>query len=302
MASNAELTFHIIYTPGTFFYLRPFLFSLLEWSDCFFRLVTNGCAKEEREMVEAACRANRRLECRHLSPSGMAAKGSVLNLLQQAEKSRYFCCLDSDIFAVGPFMNRFTDGPGRHAAIFSAPHFLMTEKAKTMPAACPGAYGIHVNDPAGRCIGTTCFAIYDNQVLDRYIRGRGIDFSGTAWAQVPQGYRAAFSERGLRVKEYDSGKILNICLSCDGASLLYRNAAELRHIGGFSFASRERPKKATRAIPRDQRADFFHELMGNLFSGRPLPPIPDCSPGNLAKYQSIIAEIASLFEDFRSAL
>ena len=302
MGSTAELTFNIVYTPGTFPYLRLFLLSLLKWSDCSFRLVTNGCSRRERKMVESACRESIRLECFHFPKLRTAAKGKVLSALQKMERDRFFCCLDSDIFAVGPFLDEIEGDLVRFAAIFSAPHFLMPENRKTMPPGYPGAYGIHMNDPGGRCIGTTCFAVYDNQVLSQSIRRLGIDFSSSSWAQVPAEFKPLFTQRGLKVENYDSGKILNACMSYSGKSLIYRNLPALKHIGGFSFARAGRRKRAPRSKPRDLRADYFYEMMRSLFAGEALPPIPAPDQQFQAEYQGIIDEIKSLFESNRDLL
>lgn len=294
MYATSDLRFHVIYTPGTFQYLRPFLFSLLRWSDCRFRVVSNGCGKSERRLIESTCRRSSRLEVIHFRQKAVLPKGRVLNALYTREKGRFFCCMDSDIFAVGQWLDEVVEELGHHAAIFSAPHFLMSEEGKTMPAKIEGAFGIHVRDPEGHCIGTTCFAIYDKKISDAYIHAKGIDFSGTAWAHVPAAYRSCFVRRGLQVKEFNSGKILNICMSCDGASLFYRNLENLRHIGGFSFAKPNRLHGESIPTSRDRRADYFYELLRSVANGAEPPPLPECSQHAIQKYRNMVTEIIAL--------
>ena len=60
--NTAELQFNIIYTPYTARYLSMFVPSLLEWMDCRFRIVANGCLPDEVEALRALCETSERLE------------------------------------------------------------------------------------------------------------------------------------------------------------------------------------------------------------------------------------------------
>ena len=111
--------FNIIFTPGTVKYLSLFLWSLLKWSDCSFRLVSNGCLPPERRYLKKLSRQNPRLEFWAIPTQNSKPHGLALNYLHAMTHSKHFCFMDSDIFATGDFIGPLARHQDQYAGIFS---------------------------------------------------------------------------------------------------------------------------------------------------------------------------------------
>ncbi|RMG05844.1 MAG: hypothetical protein D6726_00570 [Nitrospirae bacterium] len=114
-----NLRFNIIYTPETVRYLLIFVMSLLRWSDCSFRLVANGCSDDECDLLRRFCLSSEHLEFYRYPSKEMLPHGTVLTQLQKMEEGEFFCFMDSDIFATGPFMDDFRSLLSEYDGVFS---------------------------------------------------------------------------------------------------------------------------------------------------------------------------------------
>ena len=185
--SERDLTFNIIYVPGTFKLLRVFLLSLLEHSSsCRFRLVSNGCGDEELRAIQDFCGSYPRLGWQVVGTGAPLAHGEVLSLLQEQEESSLFAFMDSDIFATAPFLENLLAAARGADAIFSCTPFWATDRclrASRDSMVLSGAF----NELAdGTCVGTSYFAVYDNQKLSRCRAETAVGLRLYLWRQIPR--------------------------------------------------------------------------------------------------------------------
>ncbi len=116
---NMKLTVNIVYTPGTVSMLSFMVHSLLYWSDCSFRLVSNACLPPERRYLQSLCKVNPRLEFWTLPAKKVWPHSQALIYLHALTSGSMFGFMDSDIFATGEFLPGLTTGFASHAAVFT---------------------------------------------------------------------------------------------------------------------------------------------------------------------------------------
>ncbi len=324
-----RMRFNNIYTPGTVAYLRLFVFGLLRWSDCSFRLVANGCPTGEASMLERFCRESPRLEFMRLPTGrGIMPHGDALNLLQSVERSERFCFMDSDILATGEFLAEMLSRLDGVAAVFSGGRIGVKEEGTRPPEAFE-----RISPPSGQgtdgCfLGKTFFAIYDNRVLTEVIQSTGVGFEIRRWGEVPGECLDQLRRMGLRgvAQGCDTGKALNLILLARGERLAWVDSPSLAHIGGFStrvvykgslrrrigfqtmrmfgdlrkaLASPWKASPGPRATGQGSISGYFHELLRSLFEGRPRPPLPETSePETQAQIESVTRHILGLYGEF----
>ena len=253
-----ELTFHIVYTPGTVTYLRLFVLSLLKWSNCSFRLVANGCLPEEQHLLKEFCHRNPRLEFLGLPTKKMMRHGQVLSYLQKMERSETFCFMDSDILATGDFLNEFAPYLGQYTGIFSgSPLWCLDEEQILSETGSHVASGWQNRTDNGLCLGSSYFAIYDNRRLTQLIQSTGIDFRIYRWQDIPAQWHYHIAEVGLKKLGYDTGKVLNILLLAREERLCFVESSTMQHIGGIStyaaYESGSLPKRFFRKLNRSAK-------------------------------------------------
>ena len=231
------LTFHIIFTQGTVRHLRLFTLSLLKWLPCSFRLVANGCEPKETEMLEQFCQCHPRLEFFPLSVEDRHTHADALNVLQQRETSPYFCFMDSDILATGPFLQEILPLMQDYCAVFSGRPIWLEKGHNVMPTGSNdgkrfrGHYNL-AHD--GWVPGSSFFAIYDNITLNQFIADTGIGFNRYNWQRIPEQYHALLEKAKLKFERYDTAKVLNLLLQLRGETMCYIEPDGLAHLGGFS--------------------------------------------------------------------
>lgn len=240
MSESSLLTFNIVYTPGTIKHLQVFVFSLLKWLDCSFRLVANGCSAEETRMLHALCRNNPRLEFLALPIRGHVRHGKALNYLQALERSDTFCFMDSDIMATGAFLSDLAPYLDQCAGVFSGSPVFCTDDERVLTESFPEIIGLCNRTEEGVCLGSTYLAMYDNMVLTRVMQSTGVGFERYSWADVPMQCQNWLAEAGFKKTWYDTGKLLNLVLHGQGERLVFIESPSLQHITGMScFALRE---------------------------------------------------------------
>jgi len=313
-----NLTFHIIYTPGSVEYLSLFVLSLLKWADCSFRLISNGCTPEEIRILKSLCRRNPRLEYNGLRKKSMIQHCEALTILQSREQSEYFCFMDPDILAVGDFPGPVIPSLNTNAGVFSCASIWSTEEEQVLPENSRGIPGRANRTKSGICLGSTYFAIYNNTILTRLIQSTGVNFGKCSWEQIPAEQQALIAGFGLKRRKYDTGKVLNLLLLAQRESLVFKEIPTLQHIGGISaFQAYGIKLPIGKPVARNNRASLHgmsekeaHQAMKKIKEAGDLQALyktlsdKEClavvSPPNSIKFvvsRYIIRLFTSLFED-----
>lgn len=312
--------FYIIYTPGTVERLLFLLHSLLQWSDCTFSLVANGCGEQEARRLQTFCQTTARFCFVRLPAAKLQPHGLALNDLQKACDHPYFAFMDSDIYATGAFIADFTGHLAANAGLFSgAPLWSQPadQLAPTDRHVLAGRHHYIGSAPADRiCVGSSYFAIYDNRVLTDLRAATGVGFESYRWSQVPTAYQQGLQRAGHDYQRYETGKLLNLLLHREGYPLSYQASAHLHHIGGLSrFAVAEQRSRLDQtkrwlkrllagksSKPTIQAAvvseDYFARLLWGLQTGQPLPALPTDQAATLAaKMQRMADDLTKLYAE-----
>jgi hypothetical protein len=329
------LTFHIVYVPGSVAFLLPFVATLLRWSDCRFRLVANGCTAAEVALLHARCAAEPRLELLVIPTNRPLTHHDALNYLQARCQETHFCFMDSDILAIGPFMDTITPQVTAHAGVFTGAPLWMRPGDAVFHPSYDVICGEHDRTAAGLPLGGTFFAIYDNQVLAEFIHTQGLGFEMRGWQQIPgamQPWLATHDLAGPR-HWFDTGKVLNLGLQQQGAALAVLDSPDLHHLGGLSFIAKRNwhdaakglrgiwgelyrtvragyvglrrryyddPVNRSRKLPFGRRrriyGPYFAALLAAAADGGTLPPLPpEDDPTVSVRAAAATAAIAALF-------
>lgn len=232
--NTAELQFNIIYTPGTVRYLTPFVTTLLEWSDCRFRLVANGCSADECGLLEQVAALDNRLELLVMPEKRMVPHGETLDFLHDRTDSDWFCFMDSDILAVGPFMEDFRDELENADLFSSCLPLWHNEKDITIPRSFRHMHGIHAYTETGMVIACDYFVIYNKRVFDEARDATGVGLAVCGWQDLTPENQTVLRNLGQEKADYDSGKALTLLMAERGARIRYRQSNNLKHIGGFT--------------------------------------------------------------------
>jgi len=227
------LTFHIIYMPGIVRYMTLFLFSLLKWSDCSFRLVSNGCSPDELRHLRKLSDSDSRLELVVLPDNRLTRHGRALSYLWSLERSDYFCFMDSDIFASGEFLHELVPELSHHAGVFSGSPVWCSDEEQILAERFQRMAGRYNRSDTGVCLGSTYVAMYDNRVLTSLIQSTGIDFRRYRWDGIPEEYQDQIADLGLKKKRYDTSKVLSLLLLAQGRGIIFKEVSSLHHIGGI---------------------------------------------------------------------
>jgi len=230
-----QLTFNIVYIPGSVRYLRLFALSLLNSADCSFRLISNGCGPDEARLLRDFCGCSPRMEFLALPYGGMVSHGRALSCLQSQERSAYFCFMDSDILATGQFLNEFVPCVDQYAGVFSCPPVWCTAEDQVLSPTFQRMAGRYNWTESGVCLGSSYFAIYDNRVLTSLFRSTGIDFRRYLWDELSLAQCSELAGMGLKMDLYDTGKVVNLLLLCRGHELVFKESPTLKHVGGISL-------------------------------------------------------------------
>jgi hypothetical protein len=329
------LIFHIIYVPGSVGYLLPLVPSLLHWSDGAFRLVANGCTEAEVAQLRAFTAGEPRTELLVLPTNFPLTHHDALNYLQARCQEDHFCFLDSDILAVGPFLDAVMPHIAAHAGVFAGAPLWMRPADRVFRPEYDVVCGEHDRTAGGLPLGGTFFAIYDNRVLTEFIYGRGLGFEQRGWSQLPAALRPWLAERDLAGSRhwFDTGKVLNLSLQWQGATLAVLDSPNLWHLGGLSLIAKrdwydqekgltgmwgelyravrtgyvelrrrykDTPNNRLRKLPVGRRryryGPYFSALLAALRDGASLPPLPtEDDPGVRQRAANATAAVIALF-------
>jgi hypothetical protein len=156
--------------------------------------------------------------------------------------------MDSDILATGEFMSEMSSYLPQYAGVFSGSPIWCTEEERVLGASAPRVRGQFNRTADGVCLGSSYFAIYDNNVLTEFIQSTGIDFRRYWWRQVPHQYQRQVACMGLQRERYDTGKLLNILLFAQGRAIVFVDSLFLQHIGGVSTRSARKASLHPRSL------------------------------------------------------
>jgi hypothetical protein len=232
--NTAELQFNIIYTPYTARSLSMFIPSLLEFMDCRFRIIANGCLPDEVQILRNICAQHERLEFLMLSEDGMMPHGYALNWLHERTEGPWFCYMDSDVIATGPFIDSVAAQLDNSDVFSSCLPLWHAPEDAVLPAAFRRMQGSHIWTDDGVCIGCDYFAVFNNELLTKIMKANDIGFQTYRWDDIPAKQQALLRKMRMDKTDYDSGKVLTALLLHEGARYSYEDIPNLRHLGGFS--------------------------------------------------------------------
>ena len=312
-----ELTLNVIYTPGTVGHLSLLIWSMLDHSNCRFRLVANGCSPDEMALLRRLCEQSPRLAFLALPTRSMMPHGQALNHLQADTEGDRFAFLDSDICAVGPLPARILElSPGHKVCCCYPATVSRYPKRSERPT--------QSNLEEETC---TYLAVYDNDAVRKLRQSTGIGFGKYEWPEIPRQQQERLIRMGLKRPHYKTAQLLSfLILQPDERPVVLRSQA-LMHIGGFSgWMSRDRHGPGSRLaaavgrlagprlkelidrllrwnakeLRRRRRQDvshYFGRFFEALFAGESLPEPPKTGDATIDHQVQVATQvITTVFE------
>lgn len=287
----SDLTFHVVFVPGTVRFLRLSTLSLLEFSPYRYRLVSNGLGPEEIELLRRFCDSDPRLELRVHPVQKPVLHATLLTLLERENKDEFFCFADSDIFASEDFHESLETLLADCDVFSSGDRIGFSDDERRQ-----GFGGPEIETETGLPLPTTFFSVYRSGPLRRVIRETGLSFEVFEQDDpIPARIAGWLDEMGIPRKKFDTGKLMNIMAHRYGVRFHYQPLAALHHVGGLTagyrtlIRERENPRRrwwqrrSQRPPPpplewrRQRRVDvgsFFALFLDALMAERKLPKIP----------------------------
>lgn len=235
MISTEDITFNVIFVPGTVRHLHGLTHSVIRNSACRYRLVSNGCTKEEDRILQQTAAASSRVDFYRIAAETTLRHGLVLDHLHELETSGTFAFMDSDIYATGPFLPAMMSQGCDASGIFSGTPVWCPSELETVPDGFGLLKGFHNQLSDGRAVGSTYFAIYDNTALTDVIDESGVGFEVCEWDEIPGRLQKQLVSANLKYVTYDTAKLLNALLTVRGHQLCNVRSGNLKHIGGVSL-------------------------------------------------------------------
>jgi hypothetical protein len=234
---TSELLFNIIYTPGSVALLSPFIQSLLKWSDCRYQLIANGCDSNEQRLLRDLANSNSRLKYLCLSDTKMISHSDALDKLQQDCNDEWFCAMDSDIFANGPFLDAVAAAADDHDVITSCLPVWTTTNDSTLKPSYKRLQGLHIRLANGLTVGCTYFILYRNADVNRIRTQHGVGFERYYWDKIPDRHQQTIRSLDAEKNDYDTAIVLNMLIIAGGGNVAYLPLDSLKHLGGLSSIS-----------------------------------------------------------------
>jgi hypothetical protein len=249
-----DLKFNIIFVPGTVRYLSLAVRSLLKYSTYHYRLVANGLGEQECSILKSLCQGSDRLEYFYYPSKGVIEHGTMLNLLFQRENTPYFCMADSDIFAIGPFVEELEEQLQECDVLSSCMQLGMGPTD-----VLPGFTGMCLQTPGGLPLAPTFFSIYRTELFRKIILETKVGFEVYHPAIfLPETIKAFDLPDNLeKIRRIDTGKLLNMVAGQYGARFVHYEFPNLIHIGGISRKEGSLRRKMKEAIRRCLRLRFL---------------------------------------------
>jgi hypothetical protein len=227
---SRDLVFNVIFMPDTVPYLCLGVQSLLNHSPYRFRLVSNGLTGQELEQLKAYADTDERLGFYAYPTRLPVDHGTLLTLLFHQQSDAYFCFLDSDIFATGPF-DAWLENHLDSVDALSSCSALFWE---TLPPAV-GFSGRCTETPTGNPLLSSFFAVYRREVVaEAFMAGITFEKRMSPLHMSPHEQALAKAE-GWTGQMIDTAKLVNFELARRGYRLAHQECGSLVHIGGISW-------------------------------------------------------------------
>jgi len=287
------LVWNVVFTPGTFRYLRRLTESLAEHTSGRLRLVANGCPPDERDAIRDA--ASDRVTAYALPGQQMLTHGRALDHLFDAfDDGDAFCFVDSDVLArsawVPPLLAALDDRAGVTSGDVS-----WTDDT-VLPPGAEDLAGRHAIGADGFVYGSSYLALYRRAAVAGVRTRYGVTFTPYAHDRLDPTVRAVLENRGRTFRLYDTAKVLNLLLHADGGAIAHVPDPALLHLGGISQFLSNPDAPLTRAGAGVRRHDFAAwaaAVLVALADGDAPPPEPaDVDEGVAAE---VVAALTALF-------
>lgn len=164
----------------------------------------------------------------------MVPHGETLDFLHERTDADYFCFMDSDILATGPFLDDFRDELGNADVFSSCLPIWHNERDITLPQNFQHMHGIHAYTENGLTIACDYFVVYDNKAFIAAQKETGVGLAVCGWQNISTPNQELIRQLGQQKSDYDSGKVLTLLMAARGASIRFRQSDKLLHIGGFT--------------------------------------------------------------------
>jgi hypothetical protein len=234
-------TFNVIYLPGTIRTLFAFVRSLAEHSPFRYRLVSNACTAAEESFLANEASGNPRFDVASLESKTVLPHGEALQRLFAKDTADTFACIDSDIFASGPFLTAAQSLLSEHAALFSGLPVWQPPEERVMPARFVFMSGRFSHTEDGLCLGVSYCTIYRRAELESVMDRTGVTFHRRGWSELSSQQRTLLTHMNLAKRRYDTAKLMNLMLVQSGLSLTLHTDPNLLHVGALSAES-QRPQ------------------------------------------------------------
>jgi hypothetical protein len=231
---TADLQFNIIFSPETAKHLSPFIASLLKWSDCRYQLIANGCSKEDRDLLENIAGDDPRLGFTVLSETETLEHGKALNWLFERNSSPWFCFMDSDIIATGPFLDKVAERLEHCDVVSSCAPIWAAPEDTYLPTSFRRVQGSHIVTDQGVCVASSYFVVFKSDQLANILQTTGVDFRIQRWENIAPELQQKIKDVHLDKFDYDTAKLIASLMIEQGAQFEYVWLDNLIHIGGYS--------------------------------------------------------------------
>jgi hypothetical protein len=234
VSDEQAFVFNVVWTGSVFTYLRYFAASQIAQSDARFRFLGNGCPPEQLELMErfADRHPGRIVEVLETSVA-MVNHGAALDAARETrDDGEFFCFVDPDILARGPFLREFADALDGGCAGVTSGRGIWVDDDK-VPPGHPGVAGEHFYSQDGFLFGSPHFAMYRRAPLEATIRRWGTTFVSAGGDLSDEG-KERLRAAGHDYFIFDTGKLVNIFLQEDANRLCHFEHPQLMHIGGVS--------------------------------------------------------------------
>jgi hypothetical protein len=306
---ESAFVFNVVWAGSDFPYLRHFVSSQMRHSDARFRFVANGCPPDQVRLMEALADASAgRVVEVFVSSATIDRHGAALDtVLAARDDGEFFCFVDPDILAEGPYLREFGDALEAGCAAVTSGKGVWTDDV-VVPVGHPGVPGECFYSQDGYLFGSPHFAMYRRTPLQEMIARWEVGFA-SAGGDLPQHANDALAAAGHAYWIYDTGKIVNALLQEDGHRLRHIEHPALLHIGGMSHylttpaggAKPRAPGEATDlGLPwpaaRLEVARHTAALLRALSQGEPLPAPPSGLDPDLAgRLERVRSAVTRLF-------
>ncbi len=306
---ESAFVFNIVWTGSVFPYLHHLVASQQRHSDARFRFVANGCPPDQvRLMEDCAAGAAGRVVDVFVSSTTTRRHGAALDaVLEARDDGEFFCFVDPDILAEGPYLCEFAAALDEGCAGVTSGKGVWTDSV-VVPQGHPGVPGECFYSQDGYLFGSPHFAMYRRAPLRETITRWGAGFDA-ALADLSDDAKDVLTSAGHTYWIYDTGKILNILFQESGHRLCHLEHPALLHIGGMShyLAPPKGPGEARApgeasdlGLPwppaRLEVARYTADLLRALSGGESPPALPSGLGEDLAgRLDRVRAAVTNLF-------